>query len=784
MPWTKDNLPDSAKNLTLEQIAIFLEVANKLLAEGVDEGEAIAKALAAAKGETVSECEISEDIKLDREPSGFVWDATILAAGWSKNGWYHKREKLAELAALCEGVPIYRNHIPAGQPVSPERDILEKLGWVEKTRVEGMKVKGKVHLVENEFGRAIAESALSAFKRGKDGFVGLSIQTDRRAQIREGEAEGRRGKIVESYGRILSVDLVNAQSAGGALNVPLAEAERKEETMKKISEMTLADLREIGMSDEQIGMVRPDLFKAEGAKAAPDAEKPAEKAEVKKDEPKADVKPAETKAPEAPAPSLSEAVREALAVEKAIDGCKLPEISKARIRKAAEGKAIAEVNHMIEDESKFVAELTGAGKEATIREGFSGATQPGNSNTWKLIRDFFNPGKAAPCGNREFWRRIGVTDENGNICVRPRNPQMKALQECVRHDLAAEMKKTMDAGKFTSLRESEYETALSEVTRGDTGWTTLVGHIINLIGMEFQGANAQIAKYRKDIQALVPVPERLENWDSQDIWLPGGFNRLSTVLEDGIYTAATGGTPIEATYSPTKRGNFISLTKELLASDAKVGLVRSYPLALQLSYWSTLHYWLFYTLTFLNTDTLTSTSRVLFNSTDGTLAGGGSLLTLENLAIGIQAMMNQQFNGPTTSYEIELLPKIIAVGPANMQWVMETLFSDSKKTSTEDSTQINFLKNIGLDTFLVLPDAIGASGSRAAATSWAIFADQSAFKSLSVGFVGGNMEPRVYTADGEATFDQLYYDRMIIRIDNSWGGKWLDYRGVYGYLGA
>lgn len=42
MPWTKDRYPDSMKNLTAKTRAAAIEIANKLLDEGHEEGSAIA----------------------------------------------------------------------------------------------------------------------------------------------------------------------------------------------------------------------------------------------------------------------------------------------------------------------------------------------------------------------------------------------------------------------------------------------------------------------------------------------------------------------------------------------------------------------------------------------------------------------------------------------------------------------------------------------------------------------------------------------------------------------
>jgi uncharacterized protein YdaT len=49
MPWRKNDLPPAAKNLTADQKAVFVRVANKELKEGSSEGSAIRQGIAAAK---------------------------------------------------------------------------------------------------------------------------------------------------------------------------------------------------------------------------------------------------------------------------------------------------------------------------------------------------------------------------------------------------------------------------------------------------------------------------------------------------------------------------------------------------------------------------------------------------------------------------------------------------------------------------------------------------------------------------------------------------------------
>ncbi len=49
MPWTQDRYPPAMRRLPLEMRLKAIEIANAMLAEGYDEGQAIRMAIAAAK---------------------------------------------------------------------------------------------------------------------------------------------------------------------------------------------------------------------------------------------------------------------------------------------------------------------------------------------------------------------------------------------------------------------------------------------------------------------------------------------------------------------------------------------------------------------------------------------------------------------------------------------------------------------------------------------------------------------------------------------------------------
>jgi cation transport regulator ChaB len=181
------------------------------------------------------------------DDDGIIKDACLIQPGWGSCGYY-SAEMLTREAAKFNGVQMYVDHpTPVEEAQQPERTLKTLAGVVVGPVVfkEGWKGPGLYSPVKvfSDHRAAIKEKA---------SVIGLSAYGGAKAHI--GEAEGRTGKIMDSFAKIRSVDFVTVAGAGGAL--PVIESAREElrekGKPKDLKTATLAELKE----------ARPDLVES------------------------------------------------------------------------------------------------------------------------------------------------------------------------------------------------------------------------------------------------------------------------------------------------------------------------------------------------------------------------------------------------------------------------------------------------------------------------------------------------------------------------------------------
>jgi len=165
---------------------------------------------------------------------------TAIKSGWSKNGNYYSKKVAESLSKLLEQrAKIYINH--QMRPVGDRRylggrDMRDWSAQVLESWGEDGRAKADIHIFEDPDGWLFER--IKKFPEE----VGLSI--DARAYVRQGEAEGKKGTIVDGFVKLNSVDFVPYASAGG--RVERLTAMEKEGDDKLIEEF----LEALRASDE------------------------------------------------------------------------------------------------------------------------------------------------------------------------------------------------------------------------------------------------------------------------------------------------------------------------------------------------------------------------------------------------------------------------------------------------------------------------------------------------------------------------------------------------------
>lgn len=255
-----------------------------------------------------------------------IYEAKILQAGWGSSGYYSV-DLLREHgpATFKAGRPCFANH-PTEEEFAQGRDItkiMAKLVSDAEFREDDNSLVAKIRV--NEKWQPFVDEYMDV--------IGMSIFAS--GELTEGEAEGRSGKIVESFDpsfRYTSVDFVVAPGAGG-------KVERMLESYRAISEDANAsetpNRKDAGMTPEEIKAAVVEAITPLIAELK-EAVKPA----PAEDEPVVEG---------ATAAEVAEAVREA----------NLTAVTEKRVFAALpEGASLEDVKAVIEAEKKYAEDLT------------------------------------------------------------------------------------------------------------------------------------------------------------------------------------------------------------------------------------------------------------------------------------------------------------------------------------------------------------------------------------------------------------------------------------------
>ncbi|MCA6305668.1 MAG: hypothetical protein IM628_12755 [Phenylobacterium sp.] len=167
--------------------------------------------------------------------------------------------------------------------------------------------------------------------------------------------------------------------------------------------------------------------------------------------------------------------------------------------------------------------------------------------------------------------------------------------------------------------------------------------------------------------------------------------------------------------------------------------------------------------------TLTETTRAVFNTTDGTLAGTGTVIDVTSVGAARAAMMAQRSvgdgSGPASGLVINVLPRFIVTGPARF-------------TQAQIITAAGLLPSApsGVNPFSGALEAIG--DGNLTGNAWYLFADPALFPTFIYGYLAGAEGPQMMSEEG------FTYDGVNMRVMLDYAVGAIDYRGAYRNPGA
>lgn len=170
------------------------------------------------------------------------WNVTLLGTPGDK---YYTRQYITSLVPLVEGAKAYYDHqTDREERERPQNSVRKLVGYWSDAKQEA---DGSATAVLNlsEAAAWLKPILADAEKlKAEKGIVFVGPSINGFGSVRMGEAEGRRGKIVESAKRLLSIDIVTEPGAGGTVDKLLEAAiPNKEDETLDYSKLTLEELK-------------------------------------------------------------------------------------------------------------------------------------------------------------------------------------------------------------------------------------------------------------------------------------------------------------------------------------------------------------------------------------------------------------------------------------------------------------------------------------------------------------------------------------------------------------
>jgi hypothetical protein len=145
------------------------------------------------------------------QPSTGDLTITVIKPGWSKNKRYYSPTLLKGAVNIFEGAKMFVDHqTEKDAAVRPEGSVRDWVGTITGVKAEA---DGSIKATANIHNEAFKTSLQNLKKAGNLNTMGISIRAYGEAV--NGEAEGRKGTIIESLLRCKSVDFVTYAAAGG-----------------------------------------------------------------------------------------------------------------------------------------------------------------------------------------------------------------------------------------------------------------------------------------------------------------------------------------------------------------------------------------------------------------------------------------------------------------------------------------------------------------------------------------------------------------------------------------
>ncbi len=670
---------------------------------------------------------ISEGQTLDTQ--GHAVRVTVIRGGQSKNGFTYCETSLQTIAQLLEGAHAYADHA-RNESDQQTRSVRDIVGFYHNARYMPPsteaplgRVDATLHILEGaDWLWSIIQEACML---GHPELIGLSIDIFGQWQLNEAS----KAKEVTSVAALNSCDVVTRPSAGGAFRRILHSVQPSSDTHTTSPLAT------------QQGAIHPmpdtnSQLTETSSNALPTPSSPAQ---IHGEENDAH----DTVINEQQLNTLLQQLqleRAQLALERRLLESVLPEPVKTTIRARYQGR-IFEQNELEGDlkaQQEMLAALTATG---LIR---------GNSYEKPAIGQMITEAeKIQAAFDRMFDLEIDTTRLGA---IRPFSSIREAYARVTGDPTIAGFS---DHSTLGTIRVSE-NAPIARITEADTttaSFSYLLGTSMNKrLLKDYQAWPAEWVRFC----TIVPI----RDFKQQSRVRLGAFGSLPIVAEDSAYTAISL-SDSAATYVPQKRGNLVTVSREVIVND-DLQAIKQIPTKLAVAAAYTLAEFVY---GFLSNNPTIYDGNALFTNGAPHNNLGTSALASVAMQSGVTAMREQ------TNYagkRLGLRPRYLVV-PAELEWTSMVI---TKSAGVPGSNNNDINPMLGYVTPIVSPQLTST-------TQWFLVADSREVDTIEIGFVGGQVNPALFIQDSPLLGLNFSQDAVSYKVRHEYGGAAVDYRGLY-----
>ncbi len=656
---------------------------------------------------------------------------TVLAPGLAQSGRFYTPHACAQTVTHLEGARAFADHLTKSELAErAERSIRDIVGFYHNAHA-GPNGEACATLQVLESAHWLAQLLTDSVRSGHGDIVGISVDA-----IVDVDRTPGRPPTVHAVDRLLSADVVTRPSAGGRI------------------ERAIASVRELERHDEELRV--DDDVAQEGACAMTSVTTVGEPEAVS--ESHAALPTQSTEQPDGELAALRREIateraalrheRRLLACERALESsvetAGLPGPVADGVRRRFDGRVF--------EQAELDAEL------ATQRDLLAHLTQLG------MIRGMgYEKPVSAVSAVRSAYERlqeafdatfdVHLEEGTGRAIGKAKSPSLSFRSIHEAYTKATGDLEVRQFGGHTRLLEAF---RVQEADQTTASFSYLLGTSMNRkLLAEYQSWPAEWQKFC----TIIPI----KDFKQQQRVRLGAFGSLPSVAEDTAYPT-TSLTDVQATYSATKRGTLVQISRESIINDDLQG-IKQFPTKLAIAAAYTLAEFVYGFVLSSNVTNIYD-GNVLFTVGGAhNNRGNGAALTTANVETGVIAMREQT---NLAGKRLGMKPSYLIV-PPELEFVALTIVR-SAGIPGSNNNDINPM--MGYMDVVVSPQIVNT-------VQWILSADPRIVDTIEIGFVGGQVNPELFIQDNPLYGLNFTQDVISYKVRHEYCGAVVDYRGLY-----